>query len=83
MEYINLQKDIEFQRQTIENSMNSAYFKVLRIGNRFLSNKIGKKFTINKRIKMLNQMLEYFERHEEYEKCKVISNILKNYNTNK
>lgn len=83
MEYTNLIETEKFKEDTTRLSMLSAYTRVLKIGKRFSKLKACESFTNTKRIKMLNQMIYYFEQHEEYEKCFILFEILKDFDTDK
>ena len=80
MKQTQLEKQLHFKQETTEHSMNDAYRRVMKMGKRFTDVTVSEKFTAQKRVKMLKQMIAYFEKSEEFEKCFVLMEILKEFN---
>jgi len=80
MKETGIEQQLKFKQETTEHSMNDAYCRVTKIGKRFTDITVKEKFTSIKRVKMLKQMIAYFEDRQEFEKCFVLMEILKEFN---
>ena len=80
MREMEIEKQLKFKQETTEHSMNDSYRRVTKMGKRFTDISVNEKFTEAKRKKMLKQMIAYFESCQEFEKCFVLMEILKEFN---
>jgi hypothetical protein len=79
MKTYQLESELILKEETTENTMNDAFSRIKRLGKAFFTFEGGTGFTNNKRIRMVKQMVAYFERKEEYEKCAFLMKVLKEF----
>jgi hypothetical protein len=79
MKTYQLESEILLKEETTENTMNDAFSRIKRLGKAFFTLEGGTGFTHNKRIRMVKQMISYFERKEEYEKCAFLMKVLNEF----
>jgi hypothetical protein len=79
MKTYQLESEILLKEETTENTMNDAFSRIKRLGKAFFTFESGSGFTKSKRIRMVKQMVSYFERKEEYEKCAFLMIVLNKF----
>jgi hypothetical protein len=79
MKETNLSRQLKLNADTTEHSMNDAYRRITRMGKKFTDVTLSKSFHSEKRMKMLKQMITYFENNEEFEKCFVLMDLIREF----
>jgi len=79
MKTTQLESEILFKEDITENTMNDAFSRIKRLGKAFFTFEGETGFTITKRIRMVKQMVSYFEKKEEYEKCAELMKTLNKF----